>query len=58
MEVKEVIHKNHQPLKVLLQKTQNGYNWEIHVQGRNLSEILPVLRDANAAIRKEYGKVA
>lgn len=42
-------------MKVLLQKTRTGYNWEITVQGANITDILPELRSANAALRREYG---
>lgn len=56
MEVKEVIHRNTQPLKVILQKTHAGtYNWEIHAQAEDLERILPMLRKADLAMRKEYG---
>ena len=55
METKEVIHKQDQPMKVRLQKTREGYLWEIHCQGKNIAEILPELRSANAALKREYG---
>jgi len=54
METKEVVHKNEQPMKVLLQKIKTGYSWEISVQGKNIAEILPELRSANAALKREY----
>jgi hypothetical protein len=57
METKEVIHKNDQPLKILLQKIKTGYRWEIHIQGKDIAEILPELRSANAALKREYGGV-
>jgi hypothetical protein len=50
-----VVHKSGLPLKVLLQKTSSGYNWEIHCSGDSLSEILPIIREANTKIRNEYG---
>jgi hypothetical protein len=49
METQEVIHKQGQPLKVLLQKTREGYNWEIHIQGEDIAEILPELSGSAAA---------
>jgi hypothetical protein len=55
METKEVIHKQDQPMKVLLQKTRVGYNWEIHIQGKDIAMIMPELRSANAALKREYG---
>jgi len=55
MEVKEVIHKNDQPMKIFLQKIKNGYCWEIRVAGKDIVEILPELRSANAALKREYG---
>ena len=55
METKEVVHKNEQPMKVLLQKIKTGYSWEIHIQGKNIAEILPELRSAKAALKREYG---
>jgi hypothetical protein len=55
METKEVIHKNVQPVKVQLQKTKTGYCWEIHIQGKDIAEIMPELRSANAALKREYG---
>ncbi|MGD0954668.1 MAG: hypothetical protein ABR985_20170 [Methanotrichaceae archaeon] len=54
METKEVVHKNEQPMKILLQKIKTGYSWEISVQGKNIAEILPELRSANAALKREY----
>ena len=56
MEAETVVHKNGQPLKILLQKTSKGYNWEVHYNGATLAEILPKLREANAALKKEYGR--
>ncbi|VVB64564.1 Uncharacterised protein [uncultured archaeon] len=56
MEIKEVIHKNLDPLKIILQKSHaSGFNWEIHIQGRDLAEILPKLREANSKLKGEYG---
>ena len=55
METKEVIQKQGQPMKVLLQKTRKGYNWEIHIQGKDIAEILPELRSANVAMKREFG---
>jgi len=57
MEVKEVIHKTGEPLKIILQTTGTGYHWEIHVQGRTLAEIMPLLREANNKLKGEYGGV-
>lgn len=54
-EAKEVIHANGQPLRVILQKKDNGYSWEISVTGKDLVDILPKLREANTAVKKEYG---
>lgn len=50
-----VIHKNAQPLKVSLQKTSGGYNWEIHCSGITVAEILPVIREVNNKLKSEYG---
>lgn len=55
MESKEVIHRNDQPLRIVLQKGSKGYNWEIHIQGKDLAEVQPILREANNAMKKEYG---
>lgn len=56
MESKEVIHKSSQPLKIILQRTHVGaYAWEVHAQGADLSEILPVLQDTDSAMRRKYG---
>jgi len=55
METKEVVHKNEQPMKILLQKIKTGYSWEISVQGKNIAEILPELRSANAALKENIG---
>ena len=41
-------------MKILLQKIKTGYSWEIRVQGKNIAEILPELRSANAALKREY----
>ena len=58
METKEVIHKQGQMVKVLLQKTREGYNWEIHIQGEDIAEILPELRSANSSLEKRiWGKI-
>jgi hypothetical protein len=54
-ETKEVVHRNDQPVKVDLQKIETGYSWQIHIQGKNIAEILPELRSANAALKREYG---
>lgn len=51
-----VEHRSTQPLKIMLQKTSKGVNWEIHYSGSNLAEILPEIRKAHAALKKEYGK--
>jgi hypothetical protein len=56
MENKEVIHRNDQPVKVDLQKIETGYSWQIHIQGKNIAEILPELRSANEALKREYGR--
>jgi hypothetical protein len=50
-----VIHKSSQPLKILLQKTNSGYNWEIHCSGDGLAEILPIIREADKKLKNEYG---
>ncbi|NPV62798.1 MAG: hypothetical protein HPY61_09255 [Methanotrichaceae archaeon] len=55
VDTKEVIHKNYSPLKILLQKTSVGYNWEIHYNGTSLEEILPVIREADQKMKREYG---
>ncbi len=55
-DVKEVIHKHGQPIKILLQKTLSGYNWEVHVSGKDLAEVLPKLREANNQLKGEYGR--
>jgi hypothetical protein len=55
-DTKLALHQNQQPLKILLQKTSSGYNWEIHYNGKDLAEILPKIREANAALKKEYGR--
>lgn len=52
-EIKEVHHTHDQPVKILLQKSKGGYNWEIHVSGKSVAEILPIIRDANAKLAKE-----
>jgi hypothetical protein len=56
VETKEVIHKNENPLKVLLQKTANGYNWEVHVSGSNVSEMLLTVREINNKLKGVYGE--
>lgn len=53
-EIKEIIHKNDQLLKILFQKTGSGYNWEIHITGNELFEIMPKLREANNKLKGEY----
>lgn len=53
-DTKLVLHQSQHPLKIMLQKTNSGYNWEIHCSGRDLAEILPKIREANAALKKEY----
>jgi len=58
METKEVVHKNEQPMKVLLQKIKTGYSWEIHIQGKNIAEILPELRSSKRSLEKRiWGEV-
>lgn len=56
MAAEAVVHKSGQPLKILLQKTSSGYNWEIHCSGGNLAEILPIIREADKKIKNEYGR--
>ena len=51
---KEVVHVNGQPLKVILQKTATRFNWEVHVSGANVAEILPIIREANTKLMREY----
>ncbi|MGA9099958.1 MAG: hypothetical protein WB392_13615 [Methanotrichaceae archaeon] len=51
MEVKEVIHKNSEPPKIILQRTDTRYHWEIHVQGRTSAEIIPVIGEANNILK-------
>jgi hypothetical protein len=51
-----VVHKSGLPLKVLLQKTSGGYNWEIHCSGGSMSDILPIIREADKKIKNEYGR--
>jgi hypothetical protein len=53
-DTKTVIHESGQPIKILLQKTSIGYNWEIHVSGGSVAEILPTIRDANTKLAREY----
>ena len=55
MAAETVIHKNDQPVKVLLQKTANGYNWEIHCSGATAAEILPIVKELNNKLKSEYG---
>ena len=51
----KVIHEYGDPVKIHLQKTAAGYNWEIHVSGVSVAEIMPVLREANRKLKGEYG---
>jgi hypothetical protein len=51
----KVIHEHGKPIKILLQKTSSGYNWEIHVSGASVAEIMPVIREANRKLKGEYG---
>jgi len=55
-ESKEVHYIHDQALRVILQKTGSGYHWEVHCQGANLAEILPLIREANNKLKNEYGK--
>ncbi len=54
-DTKEVIHRNQQPLKVILQKTNDGYRWEVSVSGRDVNEILAEVRILNDKLKGEYG---
>lgn len=51
----KVIHEHGKPIKILLQKTSSGYNWEVHVSGASVAEIMPVIREANRKLKGEYG---
>ena len=55
METKEIIHKNDCPLKIVLLKGRDCYNWEIHVNGRSIAEIVPQIHEANNRLRGEFG---
>ncbi|NPV63562.1 MAG: hypothetical protein HPY61_13235 [Methanotrichaceae archaeon] len=55
-ESKEVHHVHDQPIKVILQTTKSGYKWEITVQGSTTAAIMPVLRETNEKLKREYGK--
>lgn len=55
VETKQVIHKNDQPIKIHLQKNSAGYTWVIDVSGASVTEILPILREANKKLKSEYG---
>ena len=54
-EIKETHHKHDQPLKVLLQKTANGYNWEVHVSGANVNEMLLTVKEIDNKLKGVYG---
>lgn len=43
------------PVKISLQKSRNSYDWQIHVSGSTVDEVLPILRDADTKLRNEYG---
>jgi biotin operon repressor len=52
-----VLHKSVHPVKIILQRIQHEkYYWEVHVAGANVSEILPIIREANKKLKSEYGR--
>ena len=51
----KVIHEYGNPVKIHLMKTSSGYNWEVHVSGASVAEIMPVIREANRKLKGEYG---
>jgi hypothetical protein len=58
MEESRVVHsydKSPEPVKVKLMKMSRGMQWEITVSGSSLAEVLPQLRQANNALKDEYG---
>ena len=45
-----------EPLKVKLTKGQkDSYGWEISASGKDISEILSLIRSADQALKAEYG---
>jgi hypothetical protein len=51
MAAETVVHKSGLPLKILLQKTSGGYNWEIHCSGGSTSEILPITKTKEICVK-------
>lgn len=51
----KVIHEYGDPVKIHLQKTAAGYNWEVHVSGASVAEIMSVIREANRKLKGEFG---
>jgi len=54
-EIREVLHKSSTPLKITLQRNQDGCSWQIHAAGANLEAIMPIIREADRKLKGEYG---
>ncbi len=50
-----IIHKSAQPLKIILTQSKGNHFWEISAAGESLAEIMPVLKEADSRLKKEYG---
>ena len=53
----KAIHEYGNPVKIHLYKTaKDGYAWEIHVSGASVAGIMPVIREANHKLKREFRK--